>query len=254
VHAVTICGATALHIASLHGHVGCVNELLEAGADTGARTNESITASDLAEQKGHTEVAALLKDWALIKSVTNAVAVATEQGLVLAQTEAASLAAPRVDATEAKVAVRAHEQLLSSADVTGGGMRPSRAALTAALDSSIEVFHDANEHFADASHALSKAERKAKRYPAAAADDGGDDLTSLRADAAGALRALQRAQRAVEGERAAVATLAAGPFPEVAASQCPHRGGGRTCLDPEQDKSENSSVGKGEGGDEGAPS
>ena len=50
-----------LHIAAWNGHVRVVELLLGAGADKNMLTNDGRTALALAETRGHTEVADLLR-------------------------------------------------------------------------------------------------------------------------------------------------------------------------------------------------
>ena len=53
---------TALHIASLLGHAETVSELLRLGANTTLRTSKQKIAHDLAAQRGHDAVCALLEE------------------------------------------------------------------------------------------------------------------------------------------------------------------------------------------------
>jgi ankyrin repeat protein len=61
VNAATNTGMTALMVASMNGHEGIVHLLLAAGADTRMRTKGGQSATDLALERGNTDIAELLE-------------------------------------------------------------------------------------------------------------------------------------------------------------------------------------------------
>lgn len=56
-------GATALIYAASYGKKNCVTALLEHGAEINSITKQGGTAQKFAEQKGHLEIAKILRDW-----------------------------------------------------------------------------------------------------------------------------------------------------------------------------------------------
>jgi ankyrin repeat protein len=60
--------ATALYRACRHGHVECVELLLERGADPRAKNSEGTSCLDIARQRGHKDVVRLLEESRLLNS------------------------------------------------------------------------------------------------------------------------------------------------------------------------------------------
>jgi len=54
-------GYTALHSAAINNNSDMVRALLDGGADPGVRTDAGQTAAEMAREKGHTEVAEMLR-------------------------------------------------------------------------------------------------------------------------------------------------------------------------------------------------
>lgn len=54
-------GFPALHFAAVQGHIAIARVLIEAGADVSARDDYGSTASQVADHKGHTELARILR-------------------------------------------------------------------------------------------------------------------------------------------------------------------------------------------------
>lgn len=59
-------GETPMHHAAANGHAHCVVELLLAGADDAARDKDGITPAMVAEEEGHTDILAILKNKAIV--------------------------------------------------------------------------------------------------------------------------------------------------------------------------------------------
>merc|ERR1711920_8113 len=53
-------GTTPLMVAAMHGHERAARRLLSAGANAGLRNSSGFTAAEVAEQKGHLELAAYI--------------------------------------------------------------------------------------------------------------------------------------------------------------------------------------------------
>jgi ankyrin repeat protein len=60
VRSVDLRGWTVLHVAGAYGYVGSARLLLDAGADTAARTPNGLTPADMAMTNGHYELSVIL--------------------------------------------------------------------------------------------------------------------------------------------------------------------------------------------------
>lgn len=74
-------GNTALHIAAVSGHSGCVAALLGLGADIQITNNASFTPYHLAMQSGHTEMASLIRNYRPGQQMSNDDLNAAAEGL-----------------------------------------------------------------------------------------------------------------------------------------------------------------------------
>ncbi len=76
-------GSTALMVASLGDHAGCIRLLLDAGADKDANAHNGRTALMNAAEKGHADCARLLLDAGAAKDITDNVRVNRTRDLKL---------------------------------------------------------------------------------------------------------------------------------------------------------------------------